>query len=180
MNTPEKDEMLHVGTINGVYGIKGWVKVHALTDPVSNILSFGHWKLKRRDSLQSAELKDGRPHGKGLIVKLAGVDTRDDAEKLRGTEIWVSASALPELEPGEFYWHQLQGLRVWCEHDEATLLLGEIDHLIDTGANDVMVLKACDGSIDERERLIPFLMDQVVRSIDRDTGEVWVQWHPED
>ena len=177
--------MLHAGTINGVYGIKGWVKVHALTDPVSNILSFDRWKLKRkgssrRDSLESAELKDGRPHGKGLIVKLAGIDTRDDAEKLRGTEIWVPTSALPELEPGEYYWHQLVGLRVWCEHGEDRLLLGEIDYLIETGANDVMVLKPCEDSLDERERLVPFLMEQVVRSIDREVGEMWVQWHPED
>ena len=177
--------MLHAGTSNGVYGSKDWVKVHALTDPVSNILSFDRWKLKRkgssrRDSLESAELKDGRPHGKGLIVKLAGVDTRDDAEKLRGTEIWVPTSALPELEPGEYYWHQLVGLRVWCEHGEDTLLLGEIDYLIETGANDVMVLKPCEDSLDERERLVPFLMEQVVRSIDREVGEMWVQWHPED
>lgn len=180
MNTPEDDAMLHAGTINGVYGIKGWVKVHALTDPVSNILSYDSWKLKRRGSLESSELEDGRPHGKGLIVKLAGVDTRDDAEKLRGTEIWVAASALPELEPGEYYWHQLLGLRVWCDHGGDQLLLGEIDYLIDTGANDVMVVKSCDGSVDDRERLVPFLMEQVVRSIDRETGEIWVQWHPDD
>jgi 16S rRNA processing protein RimM len=172
--------MLLVGKITGAYGIKGWVKVHALTDPVDNFLQYRRWYTRRHGDYQAIEFVEGRAHGKGLIARVDGVESRSDAEQLRGTEIWVRAAELPALEAGEYYWHQLQDLRVWCEHDGQTLLLGEVDHLLETGANDVLVLRPCEGSIDERERLIPYLPGDVVQEIDREAGMMTVSWHPED
>lgn len=172
--------MLLAGTITGAYGIKGWVKVHALTDPVTNFLSFGHWSIQRRKQMEPIEFVDGKLHGKGLIAKIAGIDDRTEAEKLRGLEVWVPETQLPALEDGEFYWHQLEGLRVWCDHEGDRLLLGVVDHMLETGANDVMVLRSCEGSIDDRERLIPFVEGSVVNEVNADSGEIFVSWHPED
>jgi 16S rRNA processing protein RimM len=179
-NSTESVPLLRAGTIAGAYGIKGWVKIHALTDPVENLLTFERCYIRRGGRHETVEFEDGRAHGKGLIAKLAGVDTRTDAEQLRGLELWVPAAELPALEAGDYYWHQLQGLQVWCEHDGDTLLLGEVDHLLETGANDVLVLRPCVGSIDERERLIPYLPEDVVLAVDREAGRMTVSWHPED
>ncbi|WP_008296081.1 ribosome maturation factor RimM [Congregibacter litoralis] len=179
MNTPE-NQMLLAGKITGAYGIKGWVKVQVFTDPPDNFFAFRHHQVLRRGQLETIELVDGRSQGKGWVARVVGVDNRTDAELLRGTEIWVPQSELPVLASDEYYWHQLQGLQVWCEHGEQRLLLGEVDHLLETGANDVLVLRSSEGSIDERERLIPYLPDSVVLAVDTEAGTMTVNWHPED
>ena len=70
---------------------------------------------------------------------------------------------------------------MWCHTDnEPPVFLGVVDHMIDTGANDVMVLKACEGSIDERERLIPYLEGDVVTEVDLERGVIAVDWFPEE
>ncbi len=171
--------MLLAGRITGAYGIKGWVKVHALTDPVENFLTFDGCRLRRRSRYEAVEFVDGKVHGKGLIAKLRGIDTRTEAEGLRGVEVWVPAEQLPALEDGDYYWHQLQGLRVWTQSPDE-LLLGEVDYLLETGANDVLVLKHCEGAVDDRQRLIPYLPGTVVREVDVDSRRIVVDWHPED
>lgn len=179
MSSPEK-HMLLAGKITGAYGIKGWVKLHAFTDPPENFFAFSRHEVVRRGHAQSIEFADGRRQGKGLIARVVGVDTRTDAELLRGTEIWVPKVELPVLGPEDYYWHQLQGLQVWSQHEGQVLLLGVVDHLLETGANDVLVLRPCDGSIDKRERLIPYLPEDVVLGIDKEAGSMTVSWHPED
>ena len=177
---PVDQEMLLAGKITGAYGIKGWVKIHALTDPVENFLSYSRWLVKRRNSLEPVEFVDGKAHGKGLIARVRGVDDRTEAEALRGLEVWVQASDLPVLEDGDYYWFQLQGMKVTTEFDGQALLLGQVDHLLETGANDVMVLEPCDGSVDDRQRLIPYLVGSVVREVSREKGTIVVDWHPDD
>jgi 16S rRNA processing protein RimM len=59
------------------------------------------------------------------------------------------------------------------------VLLGRLDHLMETGANDVLVVRACDGSLDQRERLIPWIPDEVILAVDRARRELLVDWDPE-
>src|SRR5690606_3316751 len=113
-----------------------------------------------------------RAQNKFLVAKLKGLDDREEARLLAGFEICVPLDSLPDLADGEYYWYQLEGLKVIDHHDQ---LLGVIDHLLETGANDVMVVKPCSGSLDDRERLLPYT-DQCVQSIDLDTGEMRVDW----
>ena len=58
-------------------------------------------------------------------------------------------------------------------------LLGAVDHMIETGANDVMVVRRCEGSLDDRERLIPYLPGDFVQDIDLQSGTITVDWDPE-
>ncbi|MFK7829461.1 MAG: ribosome maturation factor RimM [Congregibacter sp.] len=180
VSNPANEAMLLVGTINGVYGIKGWVKVHALTDPAENFLLFGRWFTQRAGAYEPIKFTDGRVQGKGLIAKLDGVDDRTGAEALRGTQVWIHAEQLPELEDGDFYWHQLQGLKVVTEYAGESVLLGVVDHLLATGGNDVLVVLQCEGSTDDRERLIPYVPDTVVTDVDTQAGVIRVDWHPDD
>ena len=169
--------MLGAGKITGAYGIKGWVKIHSYTEPQENFLQFGEWRLKRGGVLEPIEFDAGKRHGKGLVAHIAGVDDRSQAESYRGLEIAVPATELPTLDEGDYYWHQLQGLRVWCATGGDRTLLGEVDYLIDTGANDVLVVRACSGSIDDRERLIPYLPGDVVTRVDLEQGMIEVDWY---
>jgi 16S rRNA processing protein RimM len=181
-----------IGKIVGCFGIKGWVKIHAYTDPVENFLAYGVCTVKASDGRPGAhdnallEFDSGHRQGKGLVAHIKGVDDRTLAESYKGLELWAPASGLPKLESGDYYWHQLSGLKVWCadqdskveagsEHDHR-VLLGVVDHLIETGANDVLVVKACEGSYDKKERLVPYLPDDVVTRVDLDEAVIEVDW----
>ena len=184
---PSGDEMLVIGKITGCYGVKGWVKIHSYTEPRENFLRFGKWLLQRRDAVEPVEFDDGRVQGKGLVAHIAGVNDRTQAEAYSGLEVAVSADSLPALEEGDYYWSQLQGLQVWCreEHEpggdetgnnDTRVLLGTVDYLIETGANDVLVVKPSTESIDDRERLIPYLPGDVVTRVDLDRAVIEVDW----
>lgn len=173
-------KMLLAGKITGAYGIKGWVKVHALTDPVENFLSYGGWQFYRRKQFEDIEFVDGKVHGKGLIARIRGVDDRTAAEALKGAEVWVPEAQLPELEDGDYYWSQLEGMEVHTGHEGQNLFLGTVDHLLETGANDVLVVEPNEGSVDKRQRLIPYLIDDVIERIDPDARRIDVRWHPDD
>ncbi len=168
-------ETLIIGRISGVYGVKGWVRIHSFTEPVENLLAYKNWTIQRQGKWEAIGIDEGRRHGKGLVAHLHGVDDRNRAELLKGSDIAVPVAELPDLADDEFYWHQLQGLSVECAGE----LLGQVDHLIKTGANDVMVVKPCEGSRDQRERLIPWLRGAVVKEIDLPAGTIQIDWDAE-
>jgi 16S rRNA processing protein RimM len=121
----------------------------------------------RAGNWQEKQLAAGSRHGKGVIARLADCENRDQAQALIGYEIGIRRDQLPATAPGEYYWRDLQGLKVISVKGE---LLGTVDHLIETGANDVLVVKG------ERERLIPFVVDQVIVNVDLDEREIHVDW----
>ena len=163
---------LVVGRISGVYGVKGWVRIHSFTEPAENLLGYRDLKIRRRKQWEDIALDGGRQHGKGLIAHIEGVDDRDSAELLKGCELAVARSELPALAQDEYYWHQLEGLRV----ESRGCCLGQVDHLLETGANDVLVIKPCEGSIDSRERLVPWVRGQYVTAVDLEAGVIEVDW----
>lgn len=174
------NEMLVVGKITGCYGLKGWVKVHSYTEPPENFLGYGQWQLKRRGVYEAVSFDAGKRQGKGLVAHIAGVEDRTQAELYRGLEVSVLRSALPELPDGDYYWRDLQNLQVWCQDGDNRVLLGVVDYLIETGANDVLVVKASEGSIDKRERLIPYLPGDSVTRVDLESGVIEVDWYVHD
>ncbi len=168
-------ESLVIGRISGVYGIRGWVRIHSFTEPAENLLGYENWKIRRRQGWEAISIDAGKRHGKGLVAHIEGVDDRNHAEALKGSDIAVPVAALPELDGEEYYWHQLEGLAVLKDGE----LLGRVDHLMSTGANDVLVVKPCEGSRDRRERLIPWLRDSVVKAVDLGRQTIEVDWDPE-
>jgi len=116
---------------------------------------------------------NSRRQGKGIVALLVNCDTRDDAIAYIGAEIAVPASLLAKLAVGEYYWNQMQGLVVLNTKNQR---FGVVHHLLEAGANDVIVVQADDSSIDSRERLVPYLADKVVKSINLDAGEIIIDW----
>ena len=156
-----------LGRISGLFGVRGWVKVYSYTEPREAVLQYDRWLLSGKDGWQEATVAEGQRHGKTVIARIDGYDDRDQAAALVGTEIAVSREALPEAGKDQYYWSDLEGLRV--VHRDGTEL-GRVSHLLETGANDVMVVEG------EQERLIPFVMDKVVIGVDLDKGEIEVDW----
>lgn len=172
------DDAIIIGKVTTAYGIKGWVKIHSFTEPDTNLLEYTPLFIGAPGNWRPVEIEQGKHHGKGLIAKLAGCDDRNQAELLARQQFAVHAEQLPELEDDEVYWHQLEGLLVYSIGEQDSLL-GRVDGLMETGANDVLIVKPVSDSIDERERLLPYVPGEVVDEIDLDAGTIKVHWDPE-
>jgi len=142
--------MIRVGQVMGVFGIAGAVKVRSLTDFPER---FAPGSELRMDGV-SRRVEWSRQQPAGLVVKLAGVDSRTDAETLRGRYLEVPEEALRPLPEGRWYHHQLVGLAV---RTAAGRDLGTLTEVITRPANDVWVARR-----DEREVLVPVITDAVV------------------
>ena len=165
------NELINVGEISGVFGVKGWVKVFSLTDPRENIISYSPWTLKKGNEVKQVKLVSGKRQGKSIVAQIEGLTDRNDAELLRGWKILIDKSQLPKTEEGVYYWTQLIGLFV--ETDQG-ISLGKVDSLLETGANDVLIVKD-----DKQERLIPFINGQVIKQVDLDDRKIIVDWDPD-
>ena len=162
-----------MGRIAAPYGIRGWFKLVSHTQPRENILQYRSFVGSLNGSLLALVMDDAKPHGKGLIAHIRGFDTPEDIRLLTGVELMVPLSELPALEDDDYYWHQLTGLNVI---NQSGAVLGRIDGLLETGANDVLVVKPCENSVDQHQRLIPWLPDQVILKVDLAAGQVLVDW----
>lgn len=165
------NELISVGEISGVFGIKGWVKIFSLTEPRENILSYTPWIIRKGNESREVNLVNGKRQGKTVVASIKGIADRDKAAAYCGWEILIKKSQLPKPEKGEYYWADLVGLHV---ETEKGISLGEVDYLIETGANDVLVVKK-----DKAECLIPFLQEQVIKRINLDDGVLIVDWDPD-
>ncbi len=166
------DDLIVMGKIGAVHGVRGEVKIHSFTDPMENLFDYPLWHLRRDGETKQVRLASARSQGKGLVAKIEGLDDREIARTYTGFEICVPRSELPGLEEGEYYWHQLIGLQVINQDRQ---LLGKVSHLLETGANDVLVVRPCAGSLDGRERLLPYT-DHCLQQIDLEAGVISVEW----
>ena len=162
--------MKHVvlGRVNGVFGVRGWLKIFSYSTPRENIFSYkplcfetqgGTWRESR--------LVDWKKQGKGLVAQFEGIENRSEALSYVGLNIGVTRESLPPLSDDEYYWCDLLGLEVV---DEDRNELGKIVEVRETGANDVLVVEG------DEKHLIPFLKGNVVKHVDIGGGKMVVDW----
>ena len=168
----QSQQWVPVGKVTGLFGVKGWIKVFSDTQPRENILTYSPWFIKRDGQWQEYKLLTGKAHGKGVIAHLDGCLDRDIAAELLGSEIAIKREQLPRPSPGEYYWSDLKGLKVI---NLEGVELGVVDSMLETGANDVMVVSGM-GQKGKRERLIPFLTDSTVHEVNLEQGVITVDW----
>lgn len=169
-SSADTDAVVLVGVVGAPFGIKGWAHVRSYTDPPENILGYAPWQLRRAGADDDGwwPIKvEAQRHAGGVIARFAGGRDRDAAEDLTGTRIGVSASVLPALEEGEYYWRDLVGAEV---ANKAGVRLGEVRRMFATPAHDVLVVVDDVG-----ERLIPFV-DEWVVAVMPERGRVVVDW----
>ncbi len=179
----ETSEKVIVGRITGVYGVKGWLKVFSYTDPMEAIVDYSPWYIRPDQQNQApwtqVKLKAGKRHAKTVVVKLEQCNDRDAAMAYVGTEIAIELEQLESLkEKNEYYWRDLIGLRVI---NQQNIELGVVTSLLETGANDVLVVASEIGSeevskVESRERLIPWTMNNAIIAVDQEQGVIRVDW----
>ena len=176
-STTSTPEMLVVGRITTVFGIRGWLKVFSYTENVESIFDYQPWWIDLPGGLKQLVADDFKRHGDGLVVHLQGVDDRDVARTWCQHNILVAKNLLPSLTNAEHYWHQLVGLQVFCQDQGTESRLGVVDSLLETGANDVLVVIGDTDSIDREERMIPYSKEFVV-NVAVSEGRIDVVWDP--
>ena len=162
--------LVELGKINGVFGIQGWVKVFSHTSPRVQITDYRRWLLKHNGTEKEYNVLRGREQGKAIIAQLEGVTDRNTSESMVGATIFVGSDQLEVLGEGEYYWSQLLGLSVVNTEGKE---LGKVDWLFETGNNDVMVVQG------DKERFIPYIRDDFVKSVDLEKKVILVDWDPD-
>ncbi len=162
-------EWVVVGKFGRPQGIKGFIRVISFTEPRDNILQYPDWSIqKQRTSWESIKRLDERVMPQHMLVQVDGYPSREAVSLLTNVEIAVLKNILPALDAGEFYWHELTGMRVI---HESGAVLGIVDSLFATGSNDVLVVMD-----DNKKRLIPYLLDDVILEINESNREITVRW----
>ena len=158
-----------IGRFASTYGVRGWLKVISYTDPIDNILKYPNWQTEHAAQWETITIEENRPHGKGIVVKLSGCDSPEQARLYTNQPIAINREELPTLAKEEYYWADLMGLRVITQDGTD---LGRIDDILATPANDVLVIK------NDRKRLLPYTTE-VIQSINLEDKLMIVDWDPE-
>jgi 16S rRNA processing protein RimM len=162
-------EYIPVGKISGAFGVKGWVKIYSFTDPRENILSYSPLYLSQKGDWVEVKVVEGRLQGKGVVMSLDGVTDRDQVLPLVGVELAITKTQIKPAGKDEYYWSDLIGMSVVNVKDEQ---LGQVESLLENGAHDVLVVV----NKDKTERLIPFVLDDIVELVDLDNKVIRVDW----
>lgn len=164
--TELKDDLVVMGRVVAPYGVLGWVKIHPDTEYIDSLFDYETWWLGKENIWQPYQIEAAKVHNDVLVVKLKNVNDRDAAFTLKGKQVSVPRSELPETEENEYYWSDLIGLDVKNQQD---IDFGKITDVFETGAHDVVVVKG------DKERLIPFT-NQTVLNVDLSAKTMLVDW----
>jgi|TARA_B100002003_G_scaffold169725_1_gene157696 16S rRNA processing protein RimM len=164
------EEPIIVGKIGAPWGVQGWVRVKSYTRHPGDILNYPSWMVREPTGWQEISLICGHPQGECVVVEFEGYNNRERSKELNGLDVGITPDQLAKRE-GDFYWVELQGMAVITLKGET---LGKVNHLLETGANDVLVVADDQGA----ERLIPW-GKSVIDRVDRDRREIWVEWEPD-
>jgi 16S rRNA processing protein RimM len=164
------DNLIIIGKVGAPHGVRGWVSIHSFTQPRENILDYLPWLIKRGHTWQAIDVLDVREQSKNMLALFANCADRDVAREYVNAELAIPRERLPVLPKNEFYWSDLTGVTVTTTNGK---VLGKIDHLFATGANDVLVVNG------DKEYLVPYVKDLVIKNVDLKAGTMTVDWDPD-
>ena len=184
------DDSIEVGRILDAWGVKGWLKILPHSSDPEALFSAKSWFLQAPDAkfrpgfnaftgTVSITVEEAKIHSDSVVVKIDGLDDRNDAEGLRGCRIFLPRSAFPKASKDEYYWVDLIGLNVV---NRESVALGCVRDLMATGPNSVLCVEYQttqeDGSNKDEERMIPFV-SAYVDSVDIAGKLITVDWQPD-
>lgn len=156
-----------VGRFGRPHGIKGFVTIHSFTEPRDNILRYTDWRVFLNNEWQLIQLLSVAVQNKAIIAQIVGYPERESVARLTNLDIAVAKEQLADLEPGEYYWHDLIGMKVVNQKGD---VFGNVIEIMPTGSNDVLVVRG------EKKYLIPYLPGQFVTDINSEQQLITVDW----
>ena len=164
-----------VGRLGAPHGVKGEIKIQSFTAVAENLFNYGPLWFLQNQRWRPLALNNWHRHGKNFIATIDQVNDRETAALFTNCDIAINASQLPEASADEMYWHQLQGMQVITTGQQ---LLGQVEQVLATGANDVLAVSPNADSIDNRQRLLPYI-SQVVQTVNTGSNTIIVDWDSE-
>lgn len=156
-----------IGRFGRPHGIKGLVSVNSFTEPRDNILSYTDWHVFLNNIWQPVKLLSAQAHNKTIVAQVEGYPEREIVARLTNADIAVHKDQLAALEPGEYYWHDLVGMKVINKDNQP---FGTVTEVMPTGSNDVLVVQG------EKRHLIPYLLGQFIIEINDQEKVITVDW----
>lgn len=160
-----------VGRLGQVYGIKGWLKLQSFTSPETNIIDYKPWYLATAKGYLPVTFDQFKEYGKGFIVHIENCDDRTLAQSYTNLDVVIAKEQLPVLDEDEYYLIDLEGMTVV---NQQGIVLGTVSHLMQTAGTETLVV---DGQ--DRQRLIPYVMDHFILRVDQQQRQILVDWDPE-
>jgi 16S rRNA processing protein RimM len=169
----ESSALIQLGFVGAPFGVRGWIKLRSHTDPPERLLDHRSLRIGRGSVWQNYRIEASGRSGGALTVKLAGVEDRDQAQALRGAEVCVPRSELPQRDDKDFYRADLIGCEV-VNLDGAAL--GVVQHFIESPAQVLMVVRGVQELRGVQEFWIP-AVPQHLRRVDLQARRVIVDWN---
>jgi len=163
----ETSALIQLGFVGAPFGVRGWIKLRSHTDPPERLLEHRQLHIGQGTVWQSYRIEASGRSGGSLTVKLAGIEDRDQAQALRGAQVCVPRSELPQRDDRDFYRADLIGCEV-VNLDGTSL--GNVQHFIESPAQVLMVVRGT------REFWIP-AVPQHLRRVDLQARRVVVDWN---
>ncbi len=172
---------LKMGQVVSYHGIRGWVKVRDWSESIGGILNYDSWHIGQLpNDLQPIALTEKRLSSHQVLVRFEACVCREDAQKYLKKYIFIHESCLPALSNDDYYWHQIVNMKVFSMNSSASpILLGRVHSIIETGSHDVLVVRPTLDSLDDKERLIPWVDKNVIDSVDKINRCIQVFWDPD-
>lgn len=161
---------LEIGQIVNTFGIKGQIKVKPFTDDIKRFDNLKEVYVEKNNTKKEYEIEEVKYHKDMVLIKFKGIETVEQAEKLKNSYVTISRDSAEELEEDRYYIVDLLGLEVYTDEQ---ILLGILEDIFNTGSNDIYVVKSSDG----KQILLPAIKD-VVKNIDIENKKITVHIIP--
>jgi 16S rRNA processing protein RimM len=132
------NDLISIGKISSTYGYEGIVKVLPLTDFPERFNNIRNIKISRHGNVEEFTIETVKPYNNIFLLKFKGIDTKEQANEYRGALLMVEENEVYPLPEGYYYHFQLIGMQVY---DAEKGSLGQLKEIIETGANDVYVVR---------------------------------------
>tara|TARA_B000000475_G_scaffold268515_1_gene261104 strand:- start:764 stop:1306 length:543 start_codon:yes stop_codon:yes gene_type:complete len=168
----KKNNLICIGSVGKPRGLKGEFFLNSFCSPQKNIINYT--KMIETNDGVCLELEYIKENNLKFLSKIKNINNVDEIKTYTNLMLYISSENLPSLNSDEVYWHDLVGMLVIDENKNE--LLGEVKDINNFGANECLVVHATDDSIDNKERLIPFIRNNFISQIDKEKRIITVNW----
>jgi 16S rRNA processing protein RimM len=166
LSNDSQDKRITIARLGRPYGLKGWIFVQSFTDPENNIFNYTPCYLDT--STTPINIIEHKIHNKRWVMKAQGYNTPESVQALTNKTITTPRSTLPDSTPQDLYWCDLIGFLIQNSKHQA---IGKVIDFIETGSNDVMIVKRLNGS----ETYVPYL-NKLILNINTDNKILTMNW----
>tara|TARA_Y200000002_G_C22416765_1_gene552132 strand:+ start:111 stop:635 length:525 start_codon:yes stop_codon:yes gene_type:complete len=172
----KKNKLICIGSIGKPRGLNGEFFLNSYCSPKENILNYLDFSIEN-NKISDFKINYIKKINKKFYAKINSIDNIDGIKNYTNSKLFINSENLPKLTNDEVYWHELKGMQV--EDSNTNDILGEVETLNNFGANDCLVIKPTNNSIDDKERLVPFVKETFIKSIDDNQKIIKVDWQKE-